>query len=279
MSTNSLGRVPVPLTGVPETMLWPLYNRTAEARRPDARLRDPEAVRIADAIDYDYSRSFGKPDYVHALRALTFDRLLRDWADRRPGGSVVALGEGLETQVKRVDDGRVRWLSVDLPEAIEVRRRFLPDDDRHRNFACSALDFRWMDEVDPAAPVFVTAAGLLMYFRPELVCGLVAAIAERLPAAEAAFDVIPRWLSRKSLRGWRVTPHYTAPPMPWGLNRNEAAGLRAWHPNIGEVRVVDYFGGRGAFGLLARLARVTPGLCHYVPLILHLTCRPAGAAQ
>jgi hypothetical protein len=42
---------------------------------------------------------------------------------------------------------------------------------------------------------------------------------------------------------------------------------------------VDYFGGRGAFGLLARLARVTPGLCHHVPLILHLTCRPAGAAQ
>ena len=61
---------------------------------------------------------------------------------------VVGLGEGLETQFSRVDNGRVRWLSVDVEEAIEIRKQFLPDTDRHRNLACSALDFRWMDEVE-----------------------------------------------------------------------------------------------------------------------------------
>lgn len=34
------------LTGVPETMLWTLYNRASEARRSKAFLKDPEAVRI-----------------------------------------------------------------------------------------------------------------------------------------------------------------------------------------------------------------------------------------
>ena len=69
-------RLAVPnLFGVPETMLWPLYNRAAEARRPDAFLKDSMGVRIADGIEYDYTRSFGKPDPGHAIRAVVFDQL------------------------------------------------------------------------------------------------------------------------------------------------------------------------------------------------------------
>ena len=40
--------VSVALDGVPETMLWTLYNRASEARRRDALLVDPAAVRICD---------------------------------------------------------------------------------------------------------------------------------------------------------------------------------------------------------------------------------------
>jgi len=32
------------LEGVPETMLWALYNRAAKARRPDALIADPLAI-------------------------------------------------------------------------------------------------------------------------------------------------------------------------------------------------------------------------------------------
>lgn len=39
---------------------------------------------------------------------------------------VVALSEGLETQFWRLDNGRARWLTVDLPETIELRRRLRP---------------------------------------------------------------------------------------------------------------------------------------------------------
>lgn len=269
-------RVAVPgLSGVPETMLWPLYNRAEEARRPDARLADPHAVRIADAIDYDYRRSFGRPDFSHALRALLIDGVLRAWLARNPGGQVVALGEGLETQFHRVDDGAVRWLSVDLPEAIAVRERFVPDTDRHRNVACSALDLRWADEVDAARPVFVTAAGLLMYFRPDEVRRLVASVCERFPTAEMAFDVVPRWFSRATLKGLRITPHYQAPPMPWGLDRNELRGIRAWHPNIAEARELPFEGGRGFFcGVFLPVVRRLPWAGNKWFALVHLVCRP-----
>ena len=82
------------LEGVPETMLWALYNRAAEARRPDALITDPLAIQIADAIKYDYARSFGQPESGQVIRALLSDRLLRAWLQYHPGGQVVALGEG-----------------------------------------------------------------------------------------------------------------------------------------------------------------------------------------
>lgn len=266
------------LSGVPETLLWPLYNRAAEARRPDALLDDPWAVRIADAIDYDYARNFGGPKLGHVIRARLLDGLLRDWLGRFPDGQVVALGEGLETQSLRVDNGRVRWLSVDLPESIELRREFLPDTDRHRNLACSALDHRWMDEVEPGRPLFVTAAGLLMYLDPEGVRGLVAAIAGRFPGAEMAFDTIPRWISRRSRRGLFMTKHYRVPLMPWGIDRDEIPSLRDWHPAIEEVRDLPPIGGRGFFyRTLLPAFRNAPWLGNKLFAVVHLRCRGAGA--
>jgi O-methyltransferase involved in polyketide biosynthesis len=39
---------------------------------------------------------------------------------------VVALGEGLETQFWRLDNGRVRWLTVDLPDTMDLRHCWAP---------------------------------------------------------------------------------------------------------------------------------------------------------
>jgi O-methyltransferase involved in polyketide biosynthesis len=247
------------LDGVPETLLWPLYNRAAFASRPGALLQDPRAVQIRDAIDYPFARHFGKPNEAHALRALRFDDEVRRFLSAHPDGTVVALGEGLETGFWRVDNGRVRWLAVDLPETIALRSRWLPDTDRHKSLACSALDFRWMDEVDRSRGVFLMAEGLLMYFEPRDVERLLAACAERFPGSEMMFDVIPRWLSQKTLRGWHLTKHYRTPPMPWGIDVSEQAGLRAIHPNIVAVREVDIGRGQGfAFGFLIPLLSHIP---------------------
>lgn len=266
------------LKGVPETMLWALYNRAAEARRPDALIADPLAIRIADAIKYDYARSFGRPESGQVIRALLSDQLLRAWLQDHPGGQVVALGEGLETQFHRVDDGRVRWLAVDLPEAIALRSLFLPNSDRHRNLACSALDLRWMEAVDPRQGVFVTAVGLLKYFYPQEVRRLIAAIAERYSTVEMVFDVMPHLLVRLAQAGWyRRTPHYTAPAMYWGLNRNELQTLRTWHPNIAEVREIAFQGGRGVvYRIVLPLLRRLPWIGNKLFSLVHVRCRPWG---
>lgn len=217
------------LGGVPETMLWTLHNRATEAMRPDAWLKDEHAVRIYRAIDYDYQRSFGKADGSHAVRSLVFDEAVRAWLARHPNGTVVELACGLETQFQRIDNGEVKWVCVDLPDAIAVRERFLPPSPRCRHLAKSALDLSWMDDVDTTGPVFVSMQGLLMYFEEGDVKTLLAAIFARYTDCTVMFDTIPRWFSRKTLAGYMKTPHYKTPRMPWGINRDELKSrFRAW---------------------------------------------------
>jgi O-methyltransferase involved in polyketide biosynthesis len=108
--------VTVQLGGVPETLLWTLYHRAIEARRPDGILDDPRAVALVDAIEYPFAERFGTRDgplsQWQALRVKTFDREVRRFLAAHPAGTVVALGEGRETQFWRVDNGSVRWLTV-----------------------------------------------------------------------------------------------------------------------------------------------------------------------
>lgn len=265
------------LHDVPETMLWALYNRAVEARRSDTFLPDPHAVRIADAIAYDYKRSFGKPEAGQVARALLTDRLLRAWLAIHPDGQVVALGEGLETQFHRVDNGLVNWLAVDLPDVIKIRSLFLPDTERHRNLACSALDFRWLDAVTRKDAVFVTAVGLLKYFRPHDVRRLIATIAEHIPTAELTFDVMPHLLVRLSQQGrYRKGANYSVPAMYWGLNRNELHTIQTWHPNLSEVHEIPFRGERGfLYRSLLPLLQRTPWIGNHLFSLVHVRCKDA----
>lgn len=259
------------LQGIPETMLWTLHNRASDALRPDGLLRDPDAIRIYQAIDYDYRGRFGKPDGSHALRSRLFDDALRPWLAAHPGGLVVELACGLETQYRRCDDGQVRWLCVDVPEAIAIRERFLPASERCRHLGRSALDLSWLDEVDSDRGVFITAQGLLMYFSEEQVRGLLTAIGGRLPGAVLMFDTIPPFFSRKTLKGYWKTASYRAPPMPWGIRRGDiAAVLRRWLPQAGDIRLEPYGMTRGGLGRWLTLFSLTPGLRDLLPAVVRV---------
>jgi O-methyltransferase involved in polyketide biosynthesis len=260
------------LTGVPETMLWTLHNRASEAYRADAILQDREAVRIYESLSYDYVKSFGRPDGSHAIRSRVFDDAVRPWLAEHPGGTVVELAAGLETQFQRVDDGRVRWFCVDVPEAIAVRERFLEPTERCRHLAKSALDLTWMDEVDGSHGVFVTAQGLFMYFEEHDVKTLVTTMVERFPGMTLMFDTIPPWFSKKTLKGWQKTKHYRVPPMPWGVKRSAVESLlKSWSQNIVSVEQVSWGYARGPMGLLLPVFVRAPLLRDLVPSVVRIT--------
>jgi O-methyltransferase involved in polyketide biosynthesis len=240
-AAGGLPRIVPALSGIPETLLWTLHSRAKEAARPGGRLRDPEAQRIYAAIDYDFDGRFGAPHPLFSLRAALIDEALVRWLCRHPDGLVVSLGEGLETQAYRVDNGRMRWLSVDLPEVVRLRELFIQPAGRFAHLACSATDHAWMDQVDAQLPLYIVAQGLFMYLDPDDVRRLLLAIAQRFPGASLVFDVVGRDLSEATLRGHQQSETYRLPAMPWGLNRNEVvATLRKWKVPTREIRFLPY---------------------------------------
>jgi O-methyltransferase involved in polyketide biosynthesis len=260
------------LAGVSETMLWTLYARATEAQRPDGILSDPACVGIFRAIDYDFMRHFGIPDGILAARAAEIDQALRKWLVHNPDGCVVSLGEGLETQALRVDNGRMRWLSVDLPDAIRLRERFLKPTERFRHIATGALDPAWADSVDGSRGVFIVAQGLLMYLHPDEVRKVFCTIADRFPGAEMVFDAVPRGFSRLTMFGLQKTLNYRLPPMPWGINRYEVRStLHRWHPRLNEIEFLDYRPPRGPLRVLEPLTDLVPVLRNERPSLIHVT--------
>ncbi|HKU56910.1 MAG TPA: hypothetical protein VJP41_07805, partial [Gaiellaceae bacterium] len=90
------------------TLLSNLARRAAAARAKKPLLDDPLAIEAVERLDYDFT-GISRGASWHALRVATFDGAARRFLKRHPDGTVVALGEGLETQFWRVDNGRMRW--------------------------------------------------------------------------------------------------------------------------------------------------------------------------
>ncbi|MDR3658917.1 MAG: class I SAM-dependent methyltransferase [Mycobacterium sp.] len=237
------------LTGVSETALLTLQVRANEARRPDRIIDDPVAVEVADRIDFDFAK-FGPANRQDmALRSLTFDGATRDYLRDHPKATVVALAEGLQTSFYRISASEVgsefRWLTVDLPPMIDVRSKLLPPSDRIEVCAQSALDYSWMDRVDTAGGVFITAEGLLMYLQPEESMGLITECAKRFPGGRMMFDSPPALFAGLVGRGMRTSLRYRVPPMPFTMSAAEAARLVDTIPGIRSVHDVPPPAGRG----------------------------------
>lgn len=259
------------LSGIPETMLWTLHNRAGEIQRSDSILNDPECLKIYQAIDYDYERSFGKSENSHAVRSQLFDQRIEAFLQQHPDGVIVNLGEGLETQRFRIHQPYALWLTVDLPEGIAIREQFIQPDEKHLHIAMSALDTSWFEAVPKNKPVFISAQGLFMYFTEQQMQTLITALSVRFNQLWLMFDYIPPWLSRKTLstKGWMKTPHYRTPPMPWGISRPQIAPLfKQWmNRNVQAENIVFLYprGLRRYFILLMErippLRNLAPGVC------------------
>jgi O-methyltransferase involved in polyketide biosynthesis len=181
---------------VQETMLLPLWGRArARETRPDL-LIDPHAEAIIAQLDCDFSTieestsAYGGIGWI--IRARRFDDAVKAFIAEHPDATVVNLGASLDTTFSRVDNGRIRWVDLDLPDAIVFRKRLIPETERSQCIARSVFDRTWFAEVpyDPAKGVLFLGGGLFMYFEQQDVRELFAAMAQRFPRGELLFDAL-----------------------------------------------------------------------------------------
>ena len=246
------------LTGIPETMLIPLWARAAETGGPDPLVRDEKAVEMLSRIDYDFSkfRSARFSQLGVAVRTMLIDRAVRTFLDEHPEACVINLGAGLDTRHERLGGVDVLWYELDLPEALELRRNFFAENKRYRFLARSVFDTSWFDDVDSEGrETLLIAEGLFMYFEERELKPLFARIAERFPGGRMLVEVQGPGIVGKSRRHDSLSKLHNAPEFKWGTS--DSRDLTRWSPCIELVEEWPFFDCRldraGILGLLMRL--------------------------
>ncbi len=192
------------ITGVSETLLIPLVGRAMAGRLfPELGFSDPAAAAVLSKLNFDPARLAGSKEVVKgaAIRVMIFDGMAREFFAGRPDALGVSLGAGFGTRFQRIDNGRLRWADIDLPEVIEAKKKVLAETERYRMLGQSAFDASWLQKIGrrAAEPILIVSEGVFLYFDAGQVKQLIDRIIDACPVGvELSFDYCHPILTRNS---------------------------------------------------------------------------------
>jgi O-methyltransferase involved in polyketide biosynthesis len=186
-------KLTIKLGNISKTLLLPLWGRAIETQKPYPFLVDKTAVNIIDRIDYDFSMMANNISYLTQLawigRSKLTDKTIKKFLQLHPEAAIVNIGCGLDTTFERVNNGKLYWYDLDLPEVIELRRNFIQETDRRKFITSSFLDYSWFRHLKVKENVMFIAAGVFYYFEEDQIRNFIINIAESFPGSEILFDV------------------------------------------------------------------------------------------
>lgn len=276
------------IEAVSETLFLPLYALALESRRPNPIMVDEGAIELTHRLDEYFADSDkrlfrrlanGKmPGLLlttMSMRIRRFDRFVAEFLEREPYGVVVNLGCGLDDRRRRVDNGRVRWYDLDLPEVSDLRRRFLTETERFRFIGSSVLDLVWMDQLpkEPGKRFMFLAEGLLMYLAPDDVRTLVTKMVERFPGAELVAEVsnsrIVRMMNGRFGRGKMRRQFGLSSDVFFRFGLDNSREMEGWAPGLVLLDDWTYYDdGDAKLGVTRWVARWSP-LVHWTQWTVH----------
>lgn len=182
----------VNLGSVQKTLLFPLWGRAAETKKKNPYLVDQKAVTIVNDLPYDFISMAKNIPKVTQLswvaRSVFFDKRIKAFLHNYPDATIVNVGCGFDTTFDRIDNGKIQWFDLDLPDVIELRRKYIPESDRRKTIAKSVFDNSWYSDLGALKNVMLLIAGVLYYFEEPVVRQLFEEFHAYLPAPEIIFD-------------------------------------------------------------------------------------------
>ena len=194
---------------VQETMLLPVWGRAEYSHLYPELLDDPRAGEIMGKIDYDFSKvekGFDENAGVaYLVRARNFDDAIKAYIKKYSEAAIVNLGAGLDTTFFRVDNGKIAWYDIDLPDAIDFRKKLIPETPRCEYIAKSAFDVSWFDDVEyeEEKGIYFIAGGIFHYFEESEIRRLVSSMAETFPDGGMIFDAVSKaglWFTNRMVK-------------------------------------------------------------------------------
>lgn len=207
----------IDVKGVPETMLQTLYARAKESLKENHCIYDEKAVEMVSQLDYDFSLADKDTAMSSGViaRTILLDKMVEEFLESHEDTTVVNLACGLDTRCYRMEGKYKNWYNLDLPETMNIRKRFLKETDRIHQIAGSAMDKRWTDAVEPAGKnVLIIIEGLTMYLSRKDVQSIFKAAVELKGEVTIFVETMSPWIVKhfkeKSIEG-------SAAKFTWGV--------------------------------------------------------------
>ena len=162
-------RIKPTISGSAETMLQSFYARAQYSKSKHNKFYDAKAVELVDKIDYDFSTAARDSTMGKGViaRTVVFDELVKNFIEKNPDCTVVNIACGLDTRFYRMDNGKITWYNLDLPETIAIRNQIFEESGRVSTIGISALDPAWSKEVKVRGKMLFIIEGLSMYLTAE----------------------------------------------------------------------------------------------------------------
>lgn len=237
-------KINVNLGNVQITMLLPLWGRAMETQKRNPKLIDKTAVEIVNKIDYDFVTNtknlYDITLFEWIARSIHIDREIKVFLNKYPDATIVNIGCGLDTTFDRVDNGKLLWYDLDLPDAIEFRRKFIQESERRKFIACSFLDDRWFSEIKNKDHVLFMSAGVMYYFEEGQIKEIFSKISQCFPGSEFIFDAASSFgvttANKKVIESSGLDERSY---LKWGLDNSSV--LAGWNVNVEQVKEYPMF--------------------------------------
>ena len=237
-------KVNINLGNVQKTLFLPLWGRAVESKKPKPMLMDETAVKIIEQVDYDFSQITENMDELSQIawirRSMYCDRVIREFLERYPEGTIVNIGCGLDTTFERTDNRKLKWYDLDLPDVIELRSKFVNESERRKFIVSSFLEEEWLEKIEVRGNVLFIAAGVFYYFKETEIKDFIIRLTDKYPGSEILFDVCSptgvKIANRKVVEsaGLDEKSH-----LVWGLENKKE--ILAWDSRIRLIGTHYYF--------------------------------------
>jgi methyltransferase (TIGR00027 family) len=196
------------LKGVSQTAIYTLLGRVAQSEKINPIFNDPMAVLCYEKImsmatDEEKKRyikvkkffsgkfASGGNQKAAAHRILYLDQLANDYISSHPACTVINLACGLDTRFWRINHENCKFIELDLPEVIALKKELLKEHITYKQISASVLDADWMKQVTSKGNMnfLLIAEGLFMYLKKQDATKLLHAISQKFNRSQLALDV------------------------------------------------------------------------------------------
>lgn len=170
----------------------PLWARAKETKKDTPLLIDSKAVEIIESISYDFG-AFNNLEEINLIswisRCRKYDEVLNRFIIANPAGTIVNIGCGMDTYYERAINSTVKWFELDLPDVIELKRKFFKETENRKFISGSFINTEWFDQIKTDNKVLFISAGVFCYFEESVIKDFLIKVVNGFPGSELLFDV------------------------------------------------------------------------------------------